>query len=58
LAWTNQRLNIQYRKVEADFDHFSFDPRELPALLLAGHNRLRWSRKFAAAWRAISSMAA
>lgn len=38
LAWTNQRLNIHYRKVETDFDHFSFDPRELPALLFAGHN--------------------
>ncbi len=38
LAWTNQKLNIHYRKVEADFDHFSFDPRELPALLFAGHN--------------------
>jgi hypothetical protein len=38
LTWTNQKLNIHYRKAEADFDHFSFDPRELPALLFAGHN--------------------
>jgi hypothetical protein len=38
LAWTNQKLGIRYRKAEADFDHFSFDPRELPALLFAGHN--------------------
>ncbi len=41
LAWTNQKLGIHYRKVEADFEHFSFDPRELPALLFAGHNRFR-----------------
>jgi len=39
LAWTNQKLGIHYRKVEADFEHFSFDPRELPALLFAGHNK-------------------
>jgi hypothetical protein len=38
LAWTNQKLDIHYRKVEADFAHFSYDPRELPALLFAGHN--------------------
>ena len=38
LAWTNQKLGINYGKVEADFEHFSFDPRELPALLFAGHN--------------------
>ncbi len=38
LAWTNEKLGIHYRKVEADFEHFSYDPRELPALLLAGHN--------------------
>ena len=38
LAWTNDKLGIQYRSIEADFEHFSFDPRELPALLFAGHN--------------------
>ena len=38
LAWTNQKLGINYGKAEADFEHFSFDPRELPALLFAGHN--------------------
>ncbi|MHB1556142.1 MAG: DUF4159 domain-containing protein [Isosphaeraceae bacterium] len=38
LAWTNQKLGIHYGKAEADFEHFSFDPRELPALLFAGHN--------------------
>ncbi|MFO0910122.1 MAG: DUF4159 domain-containing protein [Isosphaeraceae bacterium] len=38
LNWTNSKLGIHYRKAEADFDHFSFDPRELPALLFAGHN--------------------
>ena len=38
LEWTNQKLGIHYRSVEADFQHFSFDPRELPAILLAGHN--------------------
>jgi hypothetical protein len=41
LAWTNQKLGIHYRKAEADFEHFSYDPRELPALLFAGHNRFR-----------------
>ena len=39
LLWTNEKLGINYRSVESDFDHFSFDPRELPALLFAGHNK-------------------
>jgi len=38
LQWTSQKLDINYRAIESDFDHFSFDPRELPAILLAGHN--------------------
>ncbi|MBN2577491.1 MAG: DUF4159 domain-containing protein [Pirellulales bacterium] len=38
LSWTADRLGINYRAIETDFQHFSFDPRELPALLLAGHN--------------------
>lgn len=38
LEWTNQKLGIHYRSVESDFEHFSYDPRELPALLFAGHN--------------------
>jgi len=38
LQWMSQRLAIDYRPVEADFEHFSYDPRELPAILLAGHN--------------------
>ncbi len=39
LAWTSDKLGISYRAVDVDFAHFSFDPRELPALLLAGHNK-------------------
>lgn len=39
LSWTNQKLGINYRAIEADFAHFSFDPRELPALLFAGHSK-------------------
>lgn len=38
LEWTNEKLGIHYRAMETDFAHFSFDPRELPALLFAGHN--------------------
>jgi hypothetical protein len=38
LSWTSSMLGIQYRSIEADFAHFSFDPRELPALLFSGHN--------------------
>jgi hypothetical protein len=38
LEWTNRQLGINYRSVESDFTHFSYDPRELPAILLAGHN--------------------
>jgi hypothetical protein len=38
LEWTNEKLGIHYRAVESDFAHFSFDPRELPAVLFAGHN--------------------
>jgi hypothetical protein len=33
------RMGINYRAVESDFAHFSYDPRELPAILLAGHNQ-------------------
>jgi hypothetical protein len=43
LTWTSEKLGINYRSVEADFDHFSFDPRELPAVLLAGHNKFTLS---------------
>lgn len=39
LAWTNEKLGIHYRAVDSDFAHFSYDPRELPALLFAGHNK-------------------
>jgi hypothetical protein len=39
LGWTNQKLGINYRAIEADFENFSYDPRELPALLFAGHNK-------------------
>ncbi len=38
LSWTNEKLGIQYRSMEVDFTHFSYDPRELPALLFSGHN--------------------
>ena len=38
LDWTAEKLGIKYRSIEADFAHFSYDPRELPALLFAGHN--------------------
>jgi Domain of unknown function (DUF4159) len=37
LSWLNQKLGIRYRPVEGDFTHFSYDPREIPAILLAGH---------------------
>jgi hypothetical protein len=43
LVWTSEKLGIHYRSIEADFAHFSFDPRELPALLLAGHNKFSLS---------------
>ena len=39
LNWTAEKLRINYTATEADFAHFSFDPRELPALLFAGHNK-------------------
>jgi len=39
LDWTNRKLGINYRAVESDFAHFSYDPRELPGLLFAGHNK-------------------
>ena len=45
LAWTNEKLGIHYGKAEADFEHFSFDPRELPALLFAGHNSFKLGRR-------------
>jgi len=39
LRWTNEKLGINYRAIDADFAHFSYDPRELPAVLFAGHNK-------------------
>ncbi len=39
LEWTAEKLGIKYRAIESDFGHFSYDPRELPALLFAGHNK-------------------
>ena len=39
LKWTSQKLGINYRAIETDFLHFSYDPRELPALLFSGHNK-------------------
>jgi hypothetical protein len=39
LDWTNSKLGINYRGVESDLATFSYDPRELPALLMAGHNK-------------------
>jgi hypothetical protein len=39
LVWTSDKLGINYRAIESDFEHFSYDPRELPALLFAGHNK-------------------
>lgn len=38
LGWTNSQLGINYRSVEVDFSHFSYDCRELPAILFSGHN--------------------
>jgi hypothetical protein len=43
LAWSADKLGISYRAIEVDFAHFSFDPRELPAVLLAGHNKFEFS---------------
>jgi hypothetical protein len=37
LGWLNEKLGIQYRAVDGDFAHFSYDPREIPAILLSGH---------------------
>jgi hypothetical protein len=39
LDWTNKKLGIHYRAVETDLATFSYDPRELPVLLMAGHNQ-------------------
>ncbi len=43
LKWTNQKLGIHYRSIETDLARFSYDPRELPALLIAGHNTFQLS---------------
>jgi hypothetical protein len=42
LAWTNAKLGINYRAIDTDAAQFSFDPRELPALLFAGHNEFHF----------------
>ena len=51
LEWTNRQLGIRYRAVETNFGHFGFDPRELPALLFAGHNGYRLGDALAARLR-------
>ncbi len=38
LTRIHRDMGIHYRAVDSQFDHFSYDPRELPALLFAGHN--------------------
>ncbi len=43
LKWTNQKIGIYYRSIETDLNKFSYDPRELPALLIAGHNSFELS---------------
>jgi len=43
LKWTNQKLGIHYRSIETDLAKFSYDPRELPALLVAGHNTFEFA---------------
>ena len=43
LKWTNQKLGIHYRSIETDLNKFSYDPRELPALLIAGHNSFEFT---------------
>ena len=43
LNWVNTKLGIHYRPVDAQAGHFSFDPTEIPALLLAGHNDFRFT---------------
>ena len=52
LSWTADKLGINYRAIEADFAHFSFDPRELPALLFAGHNKFSSPTRSARSWPA------
>ncbi len=52
LAWTNQKLGINYGKAEADFEHFSFDPRELPALLLPATTHFSLATRCTNGWRA------
>jgi hypothetical protein len=41
LKWTAEKLGINYRAIDVDFAHFSYDPRELPVLLFAGHNKFQ-----------------
>ncbi len=43
LKWTNQKLGIHYRSIDTDLNKFSYDPRELPAVLIAGHNNFELS---------------
>ena len=42
LQWTSAQMGINYRAVDSSFEHFSFDPRELPGILLAGHNNFEF----------------
>ncbi len=43
LKWTNEKLGISYRSIETDLAKFSYDPLELPALLIAGHNTFEFT---------------
>ena len=44
LTWTSNKLGINYRAIEAEFSDFSFDPRDLPALLFSGHNHFTFAK--------------
>ncbi|MHB8899904.1 MAG: DUF4159 domain-containing protein, partial [Thermoguttaceae bacterium] len=44
LKWTSEKLGISYRSIETDLATFSYDPTELPALLIAGHNQFEFGQ--------------
>lgn len=39
----NQQLGIRYRAQDIEFEHFSFDPAEIPILYLTGHEAITLS---------------
>jgi len=45
LKWTNTKLGVHYKPTAVHFNKFSFNPAEIPALLISAHNGFTFTDK-------------